>query len=187
MGEQLLADIRTGYRRVHSSLLDVARSTAPDVFDRPLSRANSIAFNFWHVARWDDSLFPSIAHAVPELGERLGAPTELWVRERIGERWNMPPELGGGSAGTGLPTDAAQGLVLPGREELVAYAERVFDEFSERLDRVDEESLSRTVTGPRGDRTIGNWLLYYWEHASRHLGMMEALRGAFGEAGSARG
>ena len=47
-------------------------------------------------------------------------------------------------------------------------------------------ALALTIP-PKNERTVGHWLLYYWEHASRHLGMMEALRGVFGEAGSARG
>jgi hypothetical protein len=35
-------------------------------------------------------------------------------------------------------------------------------------------------------RTSGSRVIYYWEHAARHLGMVEALRGLLGESASAR-
>ncbi len=182
----VLEEIRVGYRRTHRTLLDVARAASAETFARPFGTANSIAFNLWHVARWDDSLFPSAGRAIPALAPTLGRPDQLWVREKIGQRWGLPDELGGGGAGTGLPTDAAHGLVLPARDELVSYAERVFAEFSERLVQIDDAMLARRVP-PKNERSVGGWLLSYWEHAARHLGMIEALRGVLGEVGSARG
>lgn len=186
MTEFLLDQIRVGYRRTHESLVDVARRSDETTFHSPYGTANSIAFNFWHVARWDDSLFPSMAQQVTELADPLGHPEQLWARENIGQRWRLPSELGGGAAGTGLPQDTAHGLVLPARDELLSYATRVFDEFADRIKRLDSAALERTLP-PKNERTVGHWLLYYWEHAARHLGMMEALRGVHGESGSARG
>jgi DinB family protein len=184
--EFVVEQVRIGYRRTHTGILDVASKTGEAAFAKPFGTANSVAFNLWHVARWDDSLFASAAESIPEIADQLGRPEQLWTREKLQERWGLPPELGGGGAGTGLPRDDAQGLVLPARLVLVDYATRVFTEFAERMKRLDESALARTIP-PKNERTVGHWVLYYWEHAARHLGMMEALRGVFGEAGSARG
>ena len=65
-------------------------------------------------------------------------------------------------------------------------ATRVFDEFATSASRLREAHLEHAIP-PKNERTVGHWFLYYWEHAARHLGMVEALRGVFGESGSARG
>lgn len=186
MAEPVLEQIRVGYRRTHDALVDVARKTDQASFEKPCGTANSIAFNLWHVARWDDSLFPQIAELVPDLAAPLGTPGQIWAREGLAKRWQLPSELGGGAAGTGLPQDTAQGLVLPARDELISYATRVFDEFATSASRLREAHLEKAIP-PKNERTVGHWYLYYWEHAARHLGMIEALRGVFGESGSARG
>ena len=182
----VLDQVRIGYRRTHDALVDVALKTEDAAFDRAAGTANSIAFNLWHVARWDDSLFPQIAQYVPQLASTLGSPEQIWTREGLAQKWLLPSDLGGGAAGTGLPQDTAHGLILPARPELVDYAKRVFAEFAERLKLLDSDALARTIP-PKNERSVGHWVLYYWEHAARHLGMIEALRGAFGESGSARG
>jgi len=186
VAEFVLDQVRTGYRRTHDSIVDVARQTDAGFFDKPLGTANSVAFNLWHVARWDDSLFESIARAAPQLTEQLGRPVQLWTLEDLSQRWGLPEDLGGGGAGTGLPRDNAQGLVLPAREVLLDYATRVFAGFADRMGRISSTDLELLIP-PKNERSIGHWVLYYWEHAARHLGMMEAVRGAFGESGSARG
>lgn len=181
-----LDQVRVGYRRTHEALLDVAAKVDESAFGRNAGTANSIGFNLWHVARWDDSLFPQMAGAVSELRARLGVPEQIWTREDLAQRWQLPSDLGGGGAGTGLPQDTAHGLALPARTELLDYASRVFAEFAERARLLDSATLALTIP-PKNERTVGHWFLYYWEHAARHLGMIEALRGVFGESGSARG
>jgi hypothetical protein len=184
--EFVMDQVRVGYRRTHDALIDVAAKTDEAAFHKASGTANSIGFNLWHVARWDDSLFPQMAKDVPELTRTLGPLAELWVREDLAKKWLLPSDLGGGAAGTGLPQDTAHGLDLPARAELVGYATRVFDEFADRIKLLDSAALALTIP-PKNERTVGHWLLYYWEHAARHLGMMEALRGVLGESGSARG
>jgi hypothetical protein len=183
--EFVLDQVRVGYRRTHDALIDVASKADEITFLKAAGTANSIGFNLWHVARWDDSLFPQIAR-FGELAKPLGSPEQLWVREDLAKKWRLPSDLGGGAAGTGLPQDTAHGLELPARSELVDYVTRVFDEFADRITLLDSAALTRTIP-PMNERTVGHWVLYYWEHAARHLGMMEALRGVWGESGSARG
>ena len=186
MPEFVLDQVRVGYRRTHEGLIDVAGKTEEPAFHKAAGTANSIAFNLWHVARWDDSLFPQIATSIRELATPLGSPEQLWVREDLARKWRLPSDLGGGAAGTGLPQDTAHGLELPARAELLDYARRVFDEFAVNIRKLDSAALAQTIP-PKNERTVGHWVLYYWEHAARHLGMIEALRGALGEPGSARG
>jgi hypothetical protein len=186
MSEFVLEQVRVGYRRTHEAIIDVASQVDEGALHRPAGTANSIGFNLWHVARWDDSLFPQMATSVSGLGALLGGPEQIWTREGLAQKWLLPSDLGGGAAGTGLPQDTAHGLVLPARAELLAYATRVFAEFAQRITRLDSAALARTIP-PKNERTVGHWLLYYGEHAARQLGMMEALRGVWGESGSARG
>jgi hypothetical protein len=176
--------VLSGYRRTHAALLDVSRKTKQAVFHEARGAANSIGFNLWHVARWDDSLFPGLAEQVPALASKLAPPEQVWTRGGLAKAWGMPEQLGGGGAGTGLPRDDAQGLHLPEPEVVIAYAAEVFEEFSRTLDRLDPSLLALEASP---GRSAGSRVIYYWEHAARHLGMIEALRGVFGESGSARG
>ena len=177
-------EVLAGYRRTHASLLDVARKTDAALFHEVRGAANSIGFNLWHVARWDDSLFPGLAEQVPTIASKLAPSEQVWTRGGLAKAWGMPAELGGGGAGTGLPRDDAQGLRLPEPAVVIAYAADVFDEFSRTLDRLDASMLALEASP---GRTAGSRVIYYWEHAARHLGMVEALRGVLGESGSARG
>ena len=177
-------EVLSGYRRTHASLLDVARKTNDALFHEVRGAANSIGFNLWHVARWDDSLFLGLAQQVPALTSKLGPTEPVWTRQGLAKAWGMPAELGGGGAGTGLPRDDAQGLRLPEPEVVIAYATEVFEGFSRTLERLDPSMLALQASP---GRTVGSRVFYYWEHAARHLGMVEALRGVLGESGSARG
>ena len=106
-------EVLSGYRRTHAALLDVSRKTDAALFNEVRGAANSIGFNLWHVARWDDSLFPGLAQQVPALVSKLAAPEQVWTRRDLASAWGMPEQLGGGGAGTGLPRDDAQGLRPP--------------------------------------------------------------------------
>jgi hypothetical protein len=177
-------EVLSGYRRTHAALLDVSRRTDAALFNEVRGAANSIGFNLWHVARWDDSLFPGLAQQVPPLLSKLAPREQVWTRRGLAKAWAMPEQLGGGGAGTGLPRDDAQGLRLPEPEVVIAYAAEVFEGFSGILGRLDPSMLALEASP---GRTVGSRVIYYWEHAARHLGMVEALRGVLGESGSARG
>lgn len=177
-------EVLSGYRRTHAALLDVSRKTDAALFHEVRGAANSIGFNLWHVARWDDSLFPGLAQQVPALAAKLAPPEQVWTRGGLAKAWGLPEQLGGGGAGTGLPRDDAQGLRLPLPAVVIAYAAQVFEEFSRTLDRLDPAMLALEASP---GRSAGSRVIYYWEHAARHLGMVEALRGVLGESGSARG
>jgi hypothetical protein len=185
--DRLIEQVRTGYVRVHAQLLEALEKTAAEHVQRPIGNANSIAFNVWHVARWDDFLIPGLIKRTPPLGTRLGDVEQIWVREDLGRDWGMPETLGAQQAGTGLPSDDARGLLLPDRAVLGEYAGRVFRALDAHLARLDEEMFDLEVDVNDQERPrVSEVVLYYWEHAARHLGMIEAVRGALGEVGSAR-
>ena len=73
-------EVLTGYRRTHAALLDVSRKTDAALFHEVRGAANSIGFNLWHVARWDDSLFPGLAQQVPARASKLAPPEQVWTR-----------------------------------------------------------------------------------------------------------
>src|ERR1700741_4070139 len=91
-----LDQVRVGYRRTHEALLDVAAKTDESAFHKPAGTANSIGFNLWHVARWADSLSPRLGGAITGLRAPLGEPQQIWIRENLAQRWQLPSDLGGG-------------------------------------------------------------------------------------------
>src|SRR3954471_4026993 len=113
MSEFVLDQVRLGYRRTHEALIDVASKAEESTLHNAAGTANSIGFNLWHVARWDDSLFPQMATHVSALAAPLGHPEQLWIREDLAQRWQLPSDLGGGAAGTGLPQDTAMAWSCP--------------------------------------------------------------------------
>ena len=159
------------------------------------SRSNSIAFNFWHIARWADHLGSILSTMTPDLRQRLGASSEVWTREGIARRWRFPTDgLGNVETGMGMDEDRSAALPLPPKDELVAYARRAFEAAERAVAAVDDEDLARPAElepsrvpwlEPSGYGTVGSWIVTSLRHEARHLGMIEALKGAAGLRGTA--
>ena len=181
-------DTLRAYKVNHKLILGLAESlTDEQLLWKPAGYNNSIAFNLWHIARWSDNLIAEILKEFPQLGLDLGQAAEIWEQESLAEKWGLPPVLYPG--GTGLSDEAAEGLVFPAKEELLAYVRKTFgrtEQFIEQFDArypgsgsISDEELHRTITDIR-------WNLYYYlMHHCRHLGMMEALKGLLTGKGSA--
>ena len=76
-------------------------------------------------------------------------------------------------------------MQLPGQSEVIDYARRAFAFAEESITAIPEDQLLNVAKDdPDGDTNIDNVLIYL-EHLSRHLGMIEAIRGLQGLAGSA--
>lgn len=181
-------DTLRAYRVNHKLILGLAESlTDEQLLWKPPGYNNSIAFNLWHIARWSDNLIAEVLKEFPELDPDLGEATEIWEQESLAQKWGLPRVLYPG--GTGLSDEAADGLVFPAKEELIAYLRKTFsrtEEFIEKFDTrypgsesITEEALHKMITDIR-------WNLYYYlMHHCRHLGMMEALKGLLTGKGSA--
>jgi hypothetical protein len=156
--------------------------------------ATPIAFNLWHVARWADWLQCTLTSSVDGLRERIGARDEIWAAEALAARWGLAEAtLGSAQTGMGMDDDVSAALPLPPKPELVAYAERAFAAADAMLAAVDDVLLDALVMVPRErapwmsssePRSVLYWILIYLDHGARHLGMVEALRGAAGLRGT---
>jgi hypothetical protein len=142
-------------------LLDaVAGLTDEQVLRRPGGTLPSIAFHLWHTARWLDYDC-----------EVYGGARQAWLGQGFADRWQLKGlEQSDGGTGTGLGDEEAAGLELPGRNELIAYANAAVRVFAQTLETMPE---ARKV------------LLMHVTHVNRHLGMVEAIKGLQGMRGTA--
>ena len=86
----------------------------------------------------------------------------------------------------GLSDEDAERIALPGRDELRAYAVSAFGAAEAALDGMDDADLARVVVGMQGhEEPLSTTVSGQLQHAARHLGMIEALRGVLGEHGTA--
>jgi hypothetical protein len=158
----------------HQFLLKVADTSTDDDL-RWLAGPTSppIGFHLWHCARWAD-----------RWAEALGAPQQVWTRDRLADAWHFPAALGAGDTGMEMPDDAATALPIPDRAALRTYMAAAFAELERALGGVDDARLL-DVDGLAGeDAPLGESLLRQLSHANRHLGMVEALRGVRGGRGT---
>lgn len=144
---------------------------------QPHAASPSIRFHLFHIARCADGLQDYVAQGTGQ----------IWRREGLAARWGLDPaQLGIGENGATLEPEAAEHLPLPPRTDLQAYAERVLEETDRVLAGVDDAAFGRVVTGWNGEpMAIGLLVADSLEHLSRHLGMIEALKGAQGLVGTA--
>ncbi len=144
---------------------------------QPHAASPSIRFHLFHIARCADSLRNYITQG----------DGQLWERDRIAARWGLDPaQLGLGENGATVDPEVAMRLPLPDKPELLAYAERVLAETDRVLAQVDDAAFGREVPAWGGEpMAIGLLVADSLEHLSRHLGMIEALKGVQGLAGTA--
>jgi hypothetical protein len=144
---------------------------------QPNVTAPSIRFHLFHIARCADGLQNDLAQGNGE----------MWTRENLAARWGLDPaQLGIGENGATVAPEVAERLPLPPKADLLAYAEFVLAETDRVLAQVDDAAFGRVVTGWDGEpMAIGLLVVDSLEHLSRHLGMIEALKGVQGMVGTA--
>jgi hypothetical protein len=187
-----IADI---YSLGHRNVLHAVSGLSEDQLRWRPQRGNSIAFNLWHIARWADHMQSVVGALTPALRERLGISSEIWTREGLSAKWGFPAgRLGSAETGMGMDEDTSAELPLPSKDELVAYATRAFAAADRAVRQVRDDDLARDAefdpatvpwASPAEYGTVANWILSGIRHDSRHLGMIEALKGAVGLRGTA--
>ena len=76
-----------------------------------------------------------------------------------------------------MSNEAAEAMRFPGQKEVVGYARLAFAYAEEGIELIpDALLLAVAKDDPDGDTQLDNVLIYL-EHLSRHLGMIEAIRG----------
>ena len=160
-----------------------------------------LAWHLWHLARWADRLQASFAprgdgsHNEPSNPNR-----DIWHIEELATKWKLDPAtLGISEAGTAMSEEAAATLAKQlDKIMLLDYARRAFSAVEQALAALTDADLqgARTsivefrvddhqVTEAPGDATTHlDDILFHVSHTSRHLGMMEALRGLLGTEGT---
>jgi hypothetical protein len=162
------------YRLTHERLLAAAQELTPAQFTWSAGPSlHSVAWQLWHTARWDD-VFASYLHKVSAQDPR----TQVWERESLADRWSLTSgSMGRRDTGTEMSNEAAEEIRIPDQKEVVAYARLAFAYADEAIALVtDDLLLAVPKVDPEGDTKLDNVLIYL-EHLSRHLGMIESIRG----------
>jgi hypothetical protein len=169
------------YRLAHERLLKAAEELSAEQFVWSAGPSlHSVAWQVWHAARWDDVL-ASYFHRALAKDPRA----QVWERESLADRWSLPSgSLGRRDTGTEMTDEAAEKIRFPDQKEVVAYARLAFAYAEEGIQLMpDALFLAVAKDDPDGDTQLDNELIYL-EHLSRHLGMIEAIRGLQGLTGS---
>jgi len=170
LGETLLRF----YKLAHERLLKAAEDLPPEEFAWSAGPSlHSVAWQLWHAARWDD-VFASYFHRALAKDPRA----QVWERESLADRWSLASgSMGRRDTGTEMSDEAAEELRFPAQEEVLGYARLAFAYVEEAITLIPEDELLTVAKDdPDGDTKLDNVLIYL-EHLSRHLGMIESIRG----------
>jgi DinB superfamily len=182
--------LATQYRRCHEAALAMVDELSDDQFRwRPSRGPQSIGWNLWHVARWDDYLAEVLVQHTPSLGN-LGPARQVWKAGNIAARWGLDSlDLGLEDGGTSLTDLQAAALTFPSKVAVIEYAKEAFDHLDATLPELDDSLIRQvlpTVTTeafPTHD-PYGVTVVEMFRHACEHLGTMQALKGMLGLRGS---
>ncbi len=163
-----------GLRQLHERLQNlVSDLTDEQLRWSPMPGAHCLAFALWHIARCDDNYLRAHVQGRPE----------IWDEDGWAERWGMDAE----STGMLLSDEEASDLVFPPKEEILAYAKRVWDEVEEYVTGLSSEDTAQPVG--HVERTTGLsrgqlFITHVYGHDNRHMGEMEYIKGLLGLRGS---
>jgi hypothetical protein len=184
------------YALNHRNALEAVADMDEDQLRWRPPRTNSVAFNLWHIARWADHLHSILSNMTPALRQRIGAAPELWTRGDLAAKWGLPAtKLGNVQTGMGMDEDASARLALPPKRDLLAYVNLAFAAADTAVGKVRDEDLTVPaeleadrvpwLSSPSEYGTVGSWITTSIRHEARHLGMIEAVKGAAGLRGTA--
>jgi hypothetical protein len=184
--DSMTAMLGRNYGVTHGRLLKAAEELDPTAFAKSAGAAvHSVAWQLWHVARWDDRFAEIIAERCATLPEAMRARRQVWTEQDVASAWGLRQgTLGVRDTGTQLDDANAERITFPPQARVIRYASAAFAFLDELLGAVDDDTMSSAVSGdPDGD-SYGQNVLIYLEHAARHLGMIEAIRGINGGVGT---
>ena len=184
------------YTLNHSNALEAVADLDEDKFRWRPPRSNSVAFNIWHIARWADHFQSILSTMTPTLRERIGPTPEVWARAGFAAKWGfLESGLGTVQTGMGMDEDASAKLALPPKSELLSYVKDAFELADSAMRMVRDDDLTQPaqleadrvpwLSSPTQYGTVGLWIATGIRHEARHLGMIEALKGAVGLRGTA--
>jgi hypothetical protein len=132
-------------------------------------RANTIAWNLWHVVRTEDNVVRFV------LQNRR---PPVWTEGGYADTLGLPPV----AQGTGMSTADAQALRIKDVGLFREYAQKVWASSDEYLTAVDPASLDRVVTvKPLGDMPVIRVLAQVCvAHGMMHVGEIDLARTLIG-------
>lgn len=188
---QMTALLAHHFREGHKASLALIVELSEEQFRwRPASGPQSIGWNLWHIAKWDDFMAEELVARTPSLSH-LGPAHQIWDLRGVASQWGWQAgRLGILDGGTGLADDDAAALTLPAKQDVVAYAAEAFGHLEAVLSELGDALLPQVIPGPilfptdvKQD-TYGNNLVVWMNHGYEHLGTMEAVKGLLGMRGA---
>lgn len=191
MTRQTTALLAHHFREGHKALLALVDELSEEQFGwRPDRGPQSIGWNLWHVAKWDDFMAEALVARTGSLSH-LGPAHQVWNSRRVGSRWGWESgRLGLEDGGTGLAEEEAAALKLPAKDEVVSYAIEAFAHIENVVSELDDSLVPKVVPGPiiypndEKPDTYGNYLVSWMNHGYEHLGTMESIKGLLGMRGA---
>lgn len=172
---------------IHTAFLDAVGDLDDGSFGaRPGAKAPSIAFHLWHTARWADAFQARFGSFAPQLS-RFAGREQIWDASDLAVAWGIGDMLGKEATGMGLDDDASAALPLPAKDDVVSYSRASFAAAEDVFGAIEEDEFLLPTTDFYDE---GGWVVidhfgWHLTHASRHLGMIEALKGVLGVEGTA--
>lgn len=181
MAESIMGYIAEYYRSRHELVLKVVGGLDDrQMMWRPNRTTPPIGFHVWHLARWADY----VQEMITETG------VQLWEREALAAQWGFgDTDLGFAETGLGMDDGVLASLPFPPKEVLLDYARRAFAKADQAVGTISDDQFHRLVKDRHGaewkEMAIGDAVLNWLVHDSRHLGMIECLLGVQGLHGTA--
>jgi hypothetical protein len=194
-------DLTGWFEMTHSWLRNATEDLSDEqMAQQPGFEAPPIGWHLWHISRWADRLQASFLSDSSRQGL---IPGEIWVEENLALEWGLV-NIDFGWLETGANMDVASAVTVSevGAQILLKYARRALTSLENVVKSLDDnkllivrKSVFPQLQSPLGDvwqvsgdreKTVMSDLLFHLSHVSRHLGMIEGLRGAmFSMAGTA--
>ena len=161
-------------KRLHTMLDGCLRGLTPDQIHAVPGghpRANTIAWNLWHVVRTEDNVVRFV------LQNRR---SPVWTEGGYADKLGLPPV----AQGTGMSTEEAHALRIKDVDVFREYMQKVWASTDEFLTTVDAATLDRTVTvKPLGDMPAIRVLAQVCvSHGMMHAGEIDLARTLIGAA-----
>jgi DinB superfamily len=175
-------------QKTHRRLLEIVEDLSDSQLDwRLSSHAPSIGFHLWHMARWADRLQATLPTMLIVPAQPTPTAYEIWEIDELARRWEWHTAmLGYGQTGMEMSDEMAADLKLPHKHMLVDYARAAFAAADRAVGVLEDHQLEQRGIDIYGqENSVGYVLLVHLSHASRHLGMIECLRGVQGLRGTA--
>jgi uncharacterized damage-inducible protein DinB len=197
MTDQIAATLADGIAWTQQAILRLVEDLSDEMLAKPPSAtAPPIGWHVFHIARWADRLQASLPNRPPADSHPSELPDQIWFVEAVADAWGVDPTaLGWLETGSGMTNEQAVIVSLVGRAKLTAYAEKAFQATDEALKQLHDRDLTQErnciIPGMQFDSTtwtiettganrgsLFDDLAFHSGHSDRHLGMVEALKGA---------